>query len=322
MEWKTLAVGVGIGVLLMPVMLYVTFRLVLWMLKRKLNQFAESLTSSFQTPLEITLRPLNPVVWSDPRVEVSGAELQEQGFHSVGAYAIKEMKDVRLSGWIHPQENLYGVVYEHPAVGVWCDVLSQYADGTSCCHSSAGETGLDQDPRNPNYKLPAQPPAVLVQTHLQTRPAHPAPLSAEKFADDFVRAYRETMAWRVSRGTSQQEIIQVAALSGQTYDPEVLEQGFQIQQSTERALLGDLLRKTFLEKTSISAAEWDKISDRVVFVYDALSNDELEDLGFDELPAEGTARERVRGKARHLGTLQQPVEADVYALFEEDDEEA
>jgi hypothetical protein len=321
MEWKTLIVGVGIGVLLMPLMLFLLLKVGLWMLKRKLTQFANSISSALTPPLEISLRPLNPVRWADPRVEPTGAQLQAQGFRSIGAYAIKELKGTNISAWIHPEEKVYGVVYEHPQVGVWCDVVSQYEDGTSCTHSSAPDSGLDQDPRNPNYKLPAQSPEVLLQAHLQTRPPHPTSLHASGFEADFVRAYRETMEWRISRGTTQAEISQVAALMGQTFEPQVLEQGFQMQQIQERAQLDELLRKHFLQKTSISAAEWDKISDRVVFVHDGLSEDELEELGFGDLPEEGTPRDRAReSNARHLGTLQQPVEADVYVLPEEDEE--
>lgn len=74
------------------------------------------------------------------------------------------------------------------------------------------------------------------------------------------------------------------------------------------------LQENFLTKTSLSSQEWEQIRDRVVFVHDEMDESELRELGFSEMAPEGSARERVKGLATFLGSLQQPVEADVYVL--------
>jgi hypothetical protein len=77
------------------------------------------------------------------------------------------------------------------------------------------------------------------------------------------------------------------------------------------------LEEGFLAKTSLSAEEWDEIRQRVVFVHDDLSESDLRQLGFSDMAATGSARQRVKGMATFLGSLQQPVEADVYVMNEE-----
>lgn len=68
------------------------------------------------------------------------------------------------------------------------------------------------------------------------------------------------------------------------------------------------LQDRFLERTSLSPAEWEQVKDRLVFVTDDLSTDELEELGF-EPTGQGSAREQVKGQSQLLGSLE---EADVY----------
>lgn len=68
------------------------------------------------------------------------------------------------------------------------------------------------------------------------------------------------------------------------------------------------LQDRFLERTSLSPAEWEQVKDRLVFVTDDLSKDELEELGF-EPTGQGSAREQVKGQSQLLGSLE---EADVY----------
>ena len=81
--------------------------------------------------------------------------------------------------------------------------------------------------------------------------------------------------------------------------------------------LRERLEDSFLSRTSLTSDEWEQIRDRVVFVHDGLSNEELEELGFENLGQQGSPRQRAQGLATHLGSLQQPVEADVYVLEED-----
>ncbi|MBN9414554.1 hypothetical protein ABS71_10845 [bacterium SCN 62-11] len=75
------------------------------------------------------------------------------------------------------------------------------------------------------------------------------------------------------------------------------------------ALLPEMtLQEQFLRKTNLSPTEWEQVKDRLVFVHDDLSINELEAMGF-EPTGQGTPREQVQGQWQLLGSLD---EADVY----------
>jgi len=315
MEWQTLLLGMVLGILLLPIGLYFLFRLALWLIVRKLQRVAAHLTSSMTPPMEIKLQPMANVAWNNPAVESQGLTLQALGFSTVGAFEVAGIAGTRLSAWLNSSEKCYGVVYEHPHAGSWCDIVSMYEDGSSCTHSSAQDTGLEQNPNHPNTKLPEQPIETLTSQHFRDRKDGARRLFANDFASDFERCYAEAMAWRVAKGTSREEIIEIARLSGESYDPEVIEQALEVQKLQEQAGLQELLRAQFLKKTSLSPAEWEEVRDRLIFIHDGMGEDELEDL--DGLLEGDTPRERAKGLANYLGSLSQPVECDVYALPEE-----
>ena len=75
------------------------------------------------------------------------------------------------------------------------------------------------------------------------------------------------------------------------------------------ALLPEMtLQEQFLRKTNLSPAEWEQVKDRLVFVHDDLSINELDAMGF-EPTGQGTPREQVQGQWQLLGSLD---DADVY----------
>lgn len=314
MEWQTLLLGVGLGMVLLPIALFFLFRLALWLIMRKLKRVAAQLASSMTPPMEIKLQPMAKVSWNNPAVESQGLTLQALGFSTVGAFEVAGIAGTRLSAWLNSSEKCYGVVYEHPQAGSWCDIVSMYEDGTSCTHSSAPDTGLEQNPKHPNTKLPEQPIETLTRQHYRERKDGARRLFANDFSGDFERCYAECMAWRAQKGTSREEIIQIARLSGESYRPEVIEQALVAQNIQEQAQLQDLLRAQFLKKTSLSPAEWEEVRDRLIFIHDGMDEDELEDL--DGLLEDGTPRQRAKGLANYLGSLSEPVECDVYALPE------
>lgn len=91
-----------------------------------------------------------------------------------------------------------------------------------------------------------------------------------------------------------------------------------LQEGPSFADLQQQLQENFLAKTSLSPQEWEQVRDRVAFVHDGLDEEELLSLGFSQLAPTGTARERVKGRGTYLGSLQQPVEADVYVIDEDE----
>jgi len=316
MEWKTWSLGILVGLLLSPFLFWLLVKFGLWLLKRKLNQLVQRL-GSVSVPLDITLKPLNTAEWEDSEVKGQAHDLQQLGLQSIGAFEINEMPGVRLSAWHHPNHHLFGVVYRHPRVGVWCDLVSRYSNGTSCTHTTAPKSGLDQNPDHPNHRCDQNTPAQLLQAHLNARPPHPLSQGPDQFVELFLQAYRRDREWRINRGTSPQEIAQVAALTRGEVDTETLELAHKMHQASDNRDLERLLREKFLATNSLSASEWDKIQDRVVFVHDRLSSEELESLGILDSCHSGSARQQARqSRARFLGSLHEPFEVDVYMLPE------
>lgn len=306
MEWKWVLLAFGLGLCLLPL----GFLLLFLYLKRR---FA-ALLSQVSTPHEIQLQPLDKPQWKSDQLGADSATLVQMGFRSLGAYAIPQMPGVQLSAWIHQSDGMYGVLYDHPAAGCWCDITSFYADDVGCTHSSAPESGLDPYPKSLGRKLPGESVAQVVEAHRRERPPGWIPLQSEGFVSLFQDRYRAEMEWRAGKGTSREEIARVAKLQGKEYDPEVLDQAFEVEQQRNRELLEEALRQQFLETTSLSAAEWKKVEDQLVFVYDRLTPEQMSQLSFEPQP-QGTPRNWARASGhRYLGSVEQPVEADVYAI--------
>lgn len=75
--------------------------------------------------------------------------------------------------------------------------------------------------------------------------------------------------------------------------------------------LHERLCQAFLKKTSLTSQEWAEVRDDLLFVHDGLNSDDLLAMGFSAA-AGTTAREQARGQRQLLGTLSEPVAADVY----------
>lgn len=315
MDYKSLAVGVGIGILALPVMLALGIKLILFLVKRKVRQLIEQNPNlgGVPNPIQIHLNKVRDVKWSQPEIDPQALLFQDMGLNSIGAYSIQEMPGVQFSAWYCPEDHYYGIIYDHPSVGTWIDICSRYQDGSSYTTSSVRETGLEHCPKHPNKKYPGLDLGQLVQHHIKERPLSPESLNAGRFQNDFERSYRETREWRMTRGTTPDEVRAVAVYSGASYSEDVITMGFENYRSNEMRDLQEVLKANFLAKDPLSAKRWtDK---QLVFIHDGLTDEMLEELEFTELGAGETPRERAKdGSRRCLGTVSEPIEADVYSL--------
>ncbi len=163
-------------------------------------------------PDTIHLEPVDPSSFRRAdRVRAVAAEYMRSGFSDAGTYAIPEMKDVKLQLLAHEAESTYGAIYDHPAVGVWYDVVTRYIHGNSYTFSSARATGLEQRPNTKMINLPGMEPGVLIQHARSQRPniGH-APASTKSAVADFEKAYADYMTWLKQRGITTGEVVEVA----------------------------------------------------------------------------------------------------------------
>jgi hypothetical protein len=231
----------------------------------------------------------------------------------------------------------YAVVYEHDAAGVWIDIVTRYADGTSITYSTARKGGeLDQRPGHSCTRDPEASPSVLYQRFLAERPQRPmAAVTAEDFVQRFEQAYADSMDWRNARGgPTEEEIRAIAEASGEEVSEDLVKAIREQKRLEAMDGLRQAIQERFLKESSLSAAEWEEVRDRLVFVHNQLTQAEVGEL-FDQWvgdgevvasrpqEAEGTnAREFFAAlvelapaarEFRKLGTVSDPLEADVYA---------
>jgi hypothetical protein len=145
------------------------------------------------------------------RVKSIVSQYQQRGFEDAGLYAIPEMPGVFVQLLANRADSMYGAIYDHPVAGVFYDVVSRYADGSVCTHTTARATGIKQRPNVQMVNLPGSEPAALIDNARRDRP--PAGLkscSSSTAVTDFETAYAEYMAWIKQRGLSTSEVVNVA----------------------------------------------------------------------------------------------------------------
>lgn len=162
-------------------------------------------------PDDITLTPAGAEPWSDRAAAgrlVLG--LERLGFRSAGAFAVQEMPGMLAQLFAHPEERLLGVVYEHPRMGHWFDVVERRSDGTSTTWTTAAPPGLEHREGHPHVHEPGATPEALFARALRERgPAPAEPTRIAELEAIFERVYAEETAWRKRRGVSREEVQRV-----------------------------------------------------------------------------------------------------------------
>lgn len=290
---KSLLLGAALGILALPLLLMIVLRIGVWFLKRKLVKWAESIPQMAPTPISITLDP----------VDSTSMQLLEDA-SAIGAYSVRGMRGVMVHAWLANEKDCFIAYYHHPQVGNWWDVVSLYGDGTSCCFSSAPETGLQQRPGHPNHKIPAASREELLSSLRSQRPPAPLTLVGADFVPHFQKAYRDEMEWRAAKGTAYEEVRAVAALGPVQYSqPEVVE-ATSIRRQNEQNQLIEHLTEVFRSQNSLTLTEWDQVRDDLVFLVPTISeNPEDPPLVLARSGAAFTAS-YVQGQGRRLGVVE------------------
>jgi hypothetical protein len=160
-------------------------------------------------PDHITLLPSSRTP-SEPARRILDT-LGKSGFKPAGAFTVKEMAMLPVELMVDPAASATAAVYEHPAAGVWFDIYSHYADGSSLTFSTARlGGGLDARPDHKVERLPGLDAAALLTRFLAARPSGELrPVTAAGAPGAFAAAYAESVAWRKARGLSAEEVERV-----------------------------------------------------------------------------------------------------------------
>jgi hypothetical protein len=343
--------GIVVGFLLTVLL---AFFLIRWWLRRWVKQFTDVAVEAtkgiapFMQPLRIKLeREPNPE-WEDATAVKSAAKsLKAAGFKDAGVYLIDEVPDMCIQALVQPEKNVYAVIYEQPDRGVWFEVVSRYEDGASFASTTAPATGLDRPSRSVMERFPPSiDPAEMYEDHLKNRPDKPlAPATAEEFCQAFESAYAEEMDWRFERGGfTQDEIRKNLKTLGSDCSNDQVKQVHAMQQAQVNQWLQTKLQENYRAQANLSDAKWRKVQERLFFIHDRLTRDEVS--GFfrmcldweddtaaqdllevaDKLVATGTPREAfarmveklpTQNAVKKLGHIAHPVAADVYTRANE-----
>lgn len=330
-----------LGAVVLLVLLILGWRLMLWGFRKKLLEAVEPFQYSHVPPrLHLGRRP--QLEWKDPATAQQQADaLRAIGFTDAGFFVPHELPYLRLHALVKPDDSAWAVLYEHDKAGVWLDFFSRYADGTGVTYTTA-PMGSEVEPPPGSTKVtePGADPADLYRRFLaERRPEDLEPVSADAFTWTFEQAYARSMDWRNSRGgPTEEEIRRTLETSGkQVTDEEVAAvRAAQLEQALEG--LEVALRERFLATTRLSAAEWEAVEDRLVFIHDLLpeervalvfygaqGGDDEDDEDVPEIPRalRGLPARRLFARLNEtappdrrfekLDELSEPLPADVYA---------
>lgn len=238
-------------------------------------------------PFRIKLERLPAIDWQQPDQAAALIEpLRQAGFAEVGSFAIQP-GDMVLQAFCRPSDSIYAVVYQHPKVGVWLDLITRYQDGSRITYCTQRDSLLDRPEHTMARYYEAMPASELLSRFLAERPSKPMEsLSAEAFVGHFEQAYAESMDWMMARGgPTEAEIRRQCEQGGKECNPVIVGTIRKLWIAAIEAFYDRQLKERFLADAQPPAARWEEIRERLVFVHDRLSPEQLESLcehEFDE----------------------------------------
>lgn len=293
---------VGIFVCVIVVVILLGGLFVIWKVRRAFSGLVNQI-SDMQMPMALPARihaqRRENLTWNDEEaVNKLLQPLWKLGFEDAGFYEIAEMPGVKVRALARPSETLWAVVYDHPQGGVWMDYVTRYIEKTpegeniigslTTSNAPQGEE-LEHQPNHDKIYASALGAEGLYERHLAARrnDVEWHPVVSQNFQAEFEQAYAREMDWRYARGgVTEDELRAIAAKSGVEMTDDNIKMLRDANEAQAAVALTDAVRERFLEQTSMPAAEWERLRDRLLIVHDRLSAEqvcaEFEAWAFDE----------------------------------------
>jgi len=157
---------------------------------------------------EIHLTPESNPAWRNvAAVEVFATPLLGRRFTEAGTFSIPEMPGLFLRFLVHPELRIAACIYDHPKAGIWLDLYSHYADGTSITFTTRAATGLDERPGAKTVHATDTTSDTLFERMINERlKAEMMEMNTANIVARFEDAYAKAMAWRKNKGISPEEV--------------------------------------------------------------------------------------------------------------------
>ncbi len=174
------------------------------------RKVADRALAKIPDTIHLTAAPAD--AWTDPiGARRLAKELAKRGFEDAGTYRIPELRNMTVELMLQPVECILGVIYEHPEVGQWVELVTRYNDGGSYSVSSGRETGLNPRPNHKTVHLPGTTPDILHKRLISGRPeAEAESFELNELVPAFETVYADSVAWRKAQGISKEEVVKVA----------------------------------------------------------------------------------------------------------------
>ena len=300
-------------------------------------------------PLRVKLRPVESVEWIEPeKAEAFTEELKGAEFEEIGDFEV-EPSPATMRALHHPAEGIHAAVQQHPQAGVWLSLFARFEDGEKLTYTNAFETPFERAKDNVVRVHPGATTQELLSRFRAERPAKSAVrVPRDEFPAFFERAYAEGMDWMIARGgPTEDEIRRHCESKGKELTPALVTAVRGRWANSIDEFYNEQLRERYMAEPGVSAARWEQIRDRVVFVHDRMAPSRLEELCeqeydeeedgdglYDTRPAGSslaasnatprqvfarfnTSRPRNQ-RYEKIGEVAEPVAADVYLAPEEE----
>lgn len=269
--------GVFVAFVLFVVVAIVALRFFLMSKLAKFRDAIEQLTQQMGMaeipPFAMSLKPLRGGEWANDRVAEISGDLQERGFESAGDFqATPFPADLKVRLLTNVDQGMQAAIYEHPVAGVWLEVVTRYGDGRVVCDSSCRDHLMDSMPQKTIRFHEGAGGAEVVDAHLAARPTGDwRRIAPQDLPALFEAIYAEEMEWRGSRGgPTAEEIGRITERDGKPATPDVVDLIRQQWQTQFHAHRITGLREALRDSGTVGAGEWERISERLLFVYDGM----------------------------------------------------
>jgi len=278
--------GVFVALVLFVLCVYLFIR---WKLRGWLKTLMEAMAGGVP-PFRVKLIKRSELDDEDewvPDENQKAFEAHSQAFKDLGFTQLEDFVIVEISTpmrvLIDKDQATMGVVYCHPVIGVWCDVVRRYHDGTSWSFGSTKYHGMDVPPYATQKFFPDDSVEEIVNRFRDEAPADEMEtITAEDFPAYFEKAYAREMDWRIERGgTTEEEIRRIAEMNGEECSDDTVRQ-IQLQWRTAiHQFLSERALKRYRKEAELNSFDWDHLQNYGVVIHERMMAEQLLQL-YDE----------------------------------------
>jgi hypothetical protein len=276
--------GMFVGGILSLVVLFFAVKFLIRYIAKKIVKALEGLGGQGVPPFRITMQEADDLEWKNIDVVDKVTEaLEGAGYTRIGEFRINEMPMVRTRALVNPATSSYGIVNEYNEKGVVVDVACNFEDGEHVTVSTAPETGLDRPEWSRLIRITADlaaEPGAAVTLHerlVEEQAGRPmVAAAADEFVKVYTAAHAREMDWRIARGgLTPEEVRRSCEVTG-TEIPN--DEAVELVCATWRRAISQFVDERLRAKltnylTRMSAAEWEKVRDRLYFVHEHSDRD-------------------------------------------------